>query len=169
MRKSLGVLATAAILTWAIAGANPASAGSLSDGYITLTWDESTFYDQEGCTEYIFNYTRTTNDVFRISIVNRYGDNIGASRVGESAQPSGVVPVQVCRYQDDVGPRLTVRNIYRSTYVEAPLTFQARPTQATASGSANSVDCINKKTFKQKTFKGKWGKKDKCPKGWVKL
>ena len=72
---------------------NSASAGEIKATYVTISWDDNSFYEPPAvstgnCTSYYFNVTVTNRDkilMAYIHIKNKYGDKLGDAVVSRLA------------------------------------------------------------------------------------
>lgn len=183
MDKFISGLVAVGLVTVGVAIAPPASAGTLSGGGITLTWDDSRFFVPNGCSSYPFTVqTDGQVNVGNVVIVSQFGDKLGSSVFFDSytaRQPQlSQETVQVCGRPDQSQPMNVIVQIDAAKFggtsvlVEGPLVLQPRQVPAAKPTSVEppqpegkSIRCINKKTFKKKTFQGV----EKCPKGWIKI
>jgi|GEM_PF-7062419 len=191
MKKIVIAMASVGLLAGSVVGAIPAQAGNLNSAGVSISWDESTFYElgNTGCSQFLFNWTNGGRGIYsiRIYILSRFGDKVGDARVITPREgASGVQSMQICFLTDGLGPYTLQLYVWQwpssgipDTQVTAPISFLSRTPAAQPTASADpaaaaetttvakpkSVKCISKKTFKSKTFKNK----TKCPTGWVKI
>jgi len=187
-KKTIAVVSSLAISLGGVWLASPAHAGQLDVAGAKLSWEDQTFYEPVGCSRFTLNYENgAEGKIFKLeySITSRFGDQVARdSVVGIDAGLSGTFNPQICsnRLRDGLGPYTVTLRIedYAGSSREAssPLTFLSRndESQAAAQNSSSSsagqskfVRCIKKSNFKQKRYKGKWAKRDRCPKGWIKI
>jgi hypothetical protein len=188
--KKLAVLgASIALLGGALVGvAAPANAGQVDVQGASLSWDDATFYMPTGCSRFKFNWANNTGRellVLRMTLTDPFGDSVvNDSKIGIDNGTSGFFDRQICNHQleNGMGPYVVTLTIEDYTSIgggawsssanlmfiprpgtSAPAPAATTPSTAGRPGAGASIRCVNKKTFKIKTFKAK-----KCPKGWVK-
>jgi hypothetical protein len=128
-------LASLILILNSIVFPNAASAGELKATYITISWDENSFYEPPAagynCTSYSFNYTITDKDRFLFAFINFkniYGDDLGSNVVtslGTTGQISvGYCPKEITGIKVELA--VTGRNGGSSEIVSKPITFIPR-------------------------------------------
>jgi hypothetical protein len=187
-KKIVAVLSTMALSLGGVWLASPAHAGDLDLLGAKLSWDDQAFYAPSGCSRFTLRYENGLPGTLRslgFTITSRFGDAVAEeNEFGIGSGLSGTFSPQICGFQltDGLGPYTVTFKISdyagSSRETTAPLTFLARPgsTQPAAEPSPSVSDnqnkfvrCIKKSNFKQKRYKGKWAKQDKCPEGWIKI
>ena len=124
------VLAFATLLFF---GVPESRAGELNASAVTVTWDDSTFYEPAGCTNYYFNFTADVSVLFAtISISNTYGDSIGSTMI--TGPNTGKASVFICSGKDLSGTKV-ILDVKKSSFygggeqiVSSPITFLKRGT-----------------------------------------
>ena len=161
-KMTVGIIAVLATVGLAV----PAYAGGGSAGGSSVSWDDSKMYQpgKYDCNQLLFDYTNDES-VYSASIelLNAYGTRLGGDTV---RGPSGQTSIQVCGGNNFTEP-LVLR--LQSDSIVGDGTTQAVDLPFSFNQQSQFVRCIKKSNFKQKRYTGKWAKRDKCPKGWVKI
>ena len=198
MKKSVVALCVIGLSAGSVLAGPPAQAapGALTGPSASISWDDSNWYRPNGCSEYVLQYSASQASLIsEVTFLNQFGDQLGSGSLGNSYGDAaqGSVSVQVCsnQFPDDDGTDYPIivqlKDKQSSLYgdgsesiYQAPALLRTRTPAASQSpsssqsgtptaGSSKFVRCIKESNFKQKRFKGKWAKRDRCPRGWVKI
>ena len=146
LTATISVLALA--IGFQIAVSPSASAGQLSTGGVSVTWDDATLIKPSACSRIIFNFSAdSTVNYGLLTFYSSTGSQIGQGMT-DPTNP-GIATVQVCSGQDFAGTTLKLNVVKKYNYatgevfaVSTPVTFLAN-TSTTTIPTLSSSDQIS--------------------------
>jgi hypothetical protein len=146
LTATLSVLALA--IGFQIAISPSASAGQLSTGGVSVTWDDTTLIKPTACSRIIFNFSAdSTVNYGLLTFYTPTGVQFGQGMT-DPTNP-GIATVQVCTGSDFAGATLKLNVVKKSTYatsevfaVSTPVTFIENTTGTTTLSPTYQISAL---------------------------
>lgn len=140
LTATLSVLALA--IGFQIAVSPSASAGQLSTGGVSVTWDDSTLIKPTSCSRIIFNFSAdSTVNYGLLTFYTPTGLQLGQGMTDPSNP--GIATVQVCPGQDFTGATLKLNVVKKYNYATGEVFAVSTPVTFLASTSASTIPTLS--------------------------